>query len=143
MKTTLTASLVVLGMMAGSASAQQYEFKILKTEGVPSEDALNEAGADGWQIRQIVTAPSDDSLTEREYQVFMQRTIQTRRVCNYYAPDGTFECKTVPSETPELIWNCLYEGPNGEQGVQGGYQFRPDESDPAPNGWKLITCNTQ
>lgn len=142
MKTTFTASLVVLALMAGTASAQEYQFKILKTEGVPTVEALNEAGADGWQIRQIVTAPSDDSLIEREYQVFMQRTIQTRRVCNYYA-DGAIECKTVASETPDLIWNCLYEGPNGEQAVQGGYQFRPDESDPAPNGWKLITCNTQ
>tara|TARA_R100000322_G_scaffold159382_2_gene120297 strand:- start:5378 stop:5755 length:378 start_codon:yes stop_codon:yes gene_type:complete len=118
---TLTTACVVLGVLAGTASATEYEFKILKTEGVPSEATLNQAGANGWHIKQIITAPSDKSAIDREYQVFMQRM------------------KPLPPPLlmppPSKDTTCVIEAPDGQKLIQW-FKDRPDD-DAFPHGWDV------
>jgi hypothetical protein len=64
----LVKSLVALGLLVGSASAAEYEYKLIGTDGPPTDAALNEAAKVGWRLKQII--PGTDA-----YYVYLEREI--------------------------------------------------------------------
>ena len=124
---TITAACVVLGVLAGSASAAEYEYKLIGTDGPPTDAALNEAAKEGWRLKQIVPRPD-------AYYVYLERerglphVLNSSVSCLVKEPDGTrsiqfFESWPLAETFPD-DWAVDCKGPEA-------MKASPDENTPS------------
>ena len=66
------------GTKAGThmKQAKKFEYKLVPSSGLPTEEQLNELANEGWEVLQIV--PNMTSRDRYEYVVYLKRHVATK-----------------------------------------------------------------